>query len=115
MLLFKPEHVAPILAGTKTQTRRIWSRCRVRVGAAHQCYTRPPMSGGKPFCRVRIEAVHRERLGDISLANAWREGYPNVDAYIDAFCRINRVCGAPVVLNQVVWVVDFQLETEATR
>ena len=28
MLLFKPEHVGPILEGRKTETRRMWTKWR---------------------------------------------------------------------------------------
>jgi len=46
MLLFKLVHVPMILAGTKTQTRRLWKTQRVKVGSVQKCY-----SGGLPISR----------------------------------------------------------------
>lgn len=44
MILFREEHVAPILNGEKTQARRLWAKPRVRVGSVHKAYTRPPFA-----------------------------------------------------------------------
>jgi len=90
-MLFKPEHVAPILEGRKTQTRRVWSRCRVKVGAVHKCYTRPAWVSppGESFASVKVLEVRQEALGSISEADAHAEGYENVAAYLAAFARIN--------------------------
>ncbi len=46
MLLFTPENAAKVLAGAKTQTRRLWDKPRVKVGSFQKCYT-----GGMPFSR----------------------------------------------------------------
>ena len=48
MIVFNQEHVAPILAGQKTVTRRIWPRCRVRVGGTYACAVG---RFSKPFAR----------------------------------------------------------------
>lgn len=108
MLLFRPEHVNLILHGTKTQTRRIWKRRRVREGSAHLCYTRPPFArpAGKPFARVYIEHVRTEPLLDISEHDARAEGYENVGAYLEAFARINRI-GPGDLAGLSVYVVQF--------
>lgn len=111
MLLFKPEHVEPILEGRKTQTRRIWKAPRVRVGAVHQAKTR--LFGGEPFALLRITARRQEHLMDITPADAVREGYRNVDDYWAAFMTINakRIHD----LDVMVWVVDFRLTSEEER
>jgi hypothetical protein len=37
---------------------------------------------------VRVTGVRQERLGDITEEDAWKEGYPSVEAYREAFERI---------------------------
>lgn len=105
MILFKREHVAPILAGTKTQTRRTWARCRVKAGSVHMLKT--GFGKDDSFAHVRIKDARQEPLGDITEADAKAEGYPSIAAYIEAFERIYRTTWDPAL---VVWVVDFALE-----
>ena len=108
MILFRQEHVDPILLRQKTQTRRL-GKPRWRVGSIRGCYVRSPRAGGQPFARVRIASVRQERLGDISREDARREGYASVDAYLEGFCRINRKPLTQAVLDLVVNVLDFEL------
>ena len=58
MLLFKPEHVQPILEGRKTQTRRMWpdDRPRALAGSIHQARTRM-LDRDSCFAHLRILAV----------------------------------------------------------
>jgi len=103
MILFKPEHVEPILRGEKTQTRRI-GRCRWRPGSIHQAKT-SLKKGSKPFALLRIVSVRQERLGDISEDDAKKEGYSSVEAYKEVFKRIYGWWDE----NELVWVVDFEV------
>jgi len=106
MLLFKPEHVEAIKSGRKTQTRRLWPHgCRVKVGSIHQCRTRM-LDASSTFARIRILRVWRERLLDISEADAHAEGYLSREAYWTAFVRINGPLAEP---NPLVWVVEFEV------
>ena len=106
MIIFRPEHVLLILGGNKTQTRRLGKK-RWNVGAVHACYTRPPFAkgGAEPFCHVRILAVRRERLFDITEQDARDEGYPDCASFLSAFGRINHMIGTYVS----VWVVSFEV------
>lgn len=104
MILFRQEHVDPILLRQKTQTRRL-GKPRWRVGSIRGCYVRSPRAGGQPFARVRITGVRQEVLGHISHEDAIREGYECVADYLVAFERIN----GSINLDQVVNVVDFEL------
>lgn len=103
MILFKPEHVEPILAGVKTQTRRTGKR-RWNIGSIHQCRLNFK-AGAIPFAKVRILAVKQELLGDITEVDSIAEGYSSVVEYIDAFRQIYGKWNP----DEVVWVVDFEL------
>jgi len=105
MILFKEEHIRPILKGVKTQTRRIGNK-RWNVGAIHQAKTQ--MLKVSYFARLRILEVKQERLGDITPEDALREGGYTVDEFIEVFDRINKKTGGwnPDLL---VWVVTFEL------
>lgn len=102
MLLFKPEHIEPILAGRKTETRRLWKRRRARPMALHWCTTKLYDKEAR-FCRVRIASCLREPLGCITDDGAMREGYASRELFLAAFERIN---GA-TPLATYVYVVRF--------
>jgi hypothetical protein len=104
MLLFKPEHVEPILAGTKTQTRRIWKAPRAKVGSIHLAKTM--MLSTEFFAKLEIRDVYREPLIEISDEDAKAEGYNNAAAYFVAFCNINHLKKVPDIL---VYVVKFKV------
>ncbi len=103
-MLFKPEHVEPILVGTKTQTRRIWKKPRAKVGAIHLAKTK--MLSKEFFARLEVLDVYQERLKDISDEDASAEGYHNAAAYRVAFCRINHLEKVPDIM---VYVVKFRV------
>jgi len=73
MLLFKPVHIPLILDGTKTQTRRLWKRSRVKVGAVHKCYTKMPWQTG-PFARIKIRRWWLQPIGKMSHKELNAEG-----------------------------------------
>lgn len=100
MILFKPEHVEPILRGQKTQTRRIGKR-RWKVGSIHQAKL-----NYKPefFASLQIKNIREEKLGDILEQDATAEGYKDATEYKDAFKRIYGYWDDDLV----VWVVEFQ-------
>ena len=102
MILFKQEHVAPILEGVKTQTRRLGKK-RWNVGAEHQCRT-TMLARKSCFAVVEILGVRRERVEDITPSDAEAEGYDTVDEYFEAWKRINR-CDT----DMECWVVDFRV------
>lgn len=105
MILFRPEHVAPILAGAKTQTRRMGDK-RWNVGAVHQCKT-TLFSPDPPFAHVRILDVAQERLRSISHDDAVAEGYTGIGTFLTAFYAINRMA---TDADPRVWVVRFEVE-----
>ena len=111
MILFKEKHVAPILNGEKTQTRRLWPHgCRVKLNSIHIAKTAmmDPMSA---FARIQISDVFQESLLDITIDDATAEGYPTIQSYLDTFATINRLDQIP--MNEIrkikVWVVKFEV------
>ncbi|MFQ5880149.1 MAG: ASCH domain-containing protein [Dehalococcoidia bacterium] len=100
-LLFRPEHVEPILQGVKTETRRLWQRPRVRVGAVHRAKLR--MLSPDHFALLRITGLRQERLRQISDEDAgWEGGYTR-ETFLDKWFEIHpRSPDDPPV-----WVVEF--------
>lgn len=109
MILFKPESKEKILAGRKWQTRKLWDKPRAKEGAEHLIYLRPPLTGEKPFARILIKRVWRQRLGDMTEADARAEGHDSLEAFLEQFQTINsRKIHQP--LKQVeVYAVEFQV------
>ena len=103
-ILFKPQHVAPIIEREKCATRRLGDR-RWRVGARRKCYTVPPFQGGIPFATVEIMAVYVQRLGAMKRADARAEGYPSMVAFAKAWRGIHGSWNP----RSRVWVVEFTL------
>ena len=107
MILFKQEHVPMIQDGMKTQTRRLWPHgCRVRVGTVHQARTRM-LDKSSTFAHLRIKRAWQERLWNISLEDALAEGGYSQMAYIDLFCRINKMTTSDS-LQVRLWAVEFE-------
>lgn len=86
VFLFKKHHIAMILDGTKTQTRRVREKWLGNVGAIHQVRT---SYYGKPQCRIRILRRWEERLGDISEEDARAEGGYTRDEYISGLIEMH--------------------------
>lgn len=112
-MLFKPEHVNPILEGRKTQTRRIWKRRRAKPGSHHWAQT----GMYKPetrFACLEVLRVWQEPLINISEADAKAEGYQDSHEYLMAFVRINRLSWGEwdsewIDGQREVWCVEFKL------
>lgn len=116
MILFKPDLAQAILDGRKTVTRRRWKRPRVKVGAIHQCYTRPAFvkPPGKPFARVRIVSVDYEAFPGHGHARWWarymdgeagREGFASWEEFLNAYTEINGVSST----GEPCWRVQFEV------
>ena len=109
MILFKPESKEKILAGTKWQTRKLWSKPRAKVGSEHLIYLRPPMTGEKPFARILIQRVWQQALGEITAEEARAEGYDSVEEFLDQFRTINGRKIPRELGDVLVYAVEFKL------
>lgn len=93
-LLTHPKLVAAALAGQKTQQRR------------DGLYAYP----GETFMVEQVEfevtGVERQRLGDISDADAQAEGYPNLAMYKDLILKMHS--GMEWNEDSLVWVHSFK-------
>lgn len=105
MLLFKSEHVEPILLGRKTQTRRLGKK-RWNVGAVHQARTRM-MDASSCFAYLEIGGYYYDALHAIQPYEAWAEGYESIEAYRVEWNRINGE--GYWLLNPDVHVVCFRV------
>lgn len=102
MILFKQEHVQPILDGRKTQTRRT-GKLRWKVGTIRQAKT--GYRKDSEFAKLRIRAIRQGQLGEITEADALAEGYNSIAEYREVFERIYGHWHD----EMMVWVIDFVL------
>ena len=93
-LIRHPKSVAAALAGTKTQQRR------------DGLYAYPDetfMLDGTVFI---VTAIERQRIGDMTEANAQAEGYPNLETYKNIILLMHG--GMEWNENGLVWVHYFK-------
>jgi len=105
VMLFKPKHVDLIQRRIKVQTRRVWKHCRVKVGNVYQARTKL-FDKGSTFARLKVLAIGREMLLDVSESDAREEGYEDRAAFLQAFHEINGDESNP---NPLVWVIKFEV------
>jgi hypothetical protein len=103
-MLFKLEHVEPILSGSVTQIRKNWGKPMAKVGSVHKAKT--ALFSKESFASIRITGLRKERLGDISLEDVYKEGYDDLESYKAAWKRSAGVWDP----NIMVYVVNFELE-----
>lgn len=130
-MIFTQEHCDLILAGKKTETRRVrdarHTPYRFPSGAFQgvrdngrilwqvgRLYSLQPGRGRLGIGYIGLLAINTERLWRISFAAIAREGYATRDAYRAAWDRINRRPGTRWDDNPVVWVLRFKLVTKGT-
>jgi len=78
-MLFKPYLVEPILNGTKTETRRLWKRCLVKVGGTYKAKT--SFRNNSTFAIIAITYIRTERLGCIDSGGVKTEGCKSLDGF----------------------------------
>lgn len=103
-MLFKPEHKSRIMNGTKTATRRAWKKPMVKVGGIYKCKLK--MLSKDYFAKIKVTKLFKQRLREMSLLDARKEGYPNLHDFYDVWDRIN----GKINFSQEVYVIEFILE-----
>jgi len=101
-MLFKPEHVEPILNGTKTATRRCWKKVMVKIGGVYKCKTE--MFSKKYFARIRVKRMYGQILWAMTKEDVIKEGYSTKTEFKKVWKRIN----GKWEKNKIVWVVEFE-------
>ncbi len=93
-LVTHPKLVAAVLAGTKTQQRR------------DGLYAYPEETFELEGVKFVVTAVGRQRLGEMTDADAMAEGYPDLEAYKQIILRMH----ANMTWNDddLVWVHTFR-------
>lgn len=103
MILFKHEHIFPILIGLKIQTRRTWTKPRVKVGSIQKAKTE--MISRYYFAKLRILEVYQQPLGAMTEQDAYEEGGYTLEGYKAEFDKIYGHWDDA----EVVWVVKFEV------
>ncbi len=103
-MLFKPEHVELILSGRMTQISKLWEKPMAKVGSIHKAKT--ALFSKDYFASVIITDVRREKLGTITIEDAMREGYDDLQSYREVWRKINGNWEP----NTIVYVVCFELK-----
>lgn len=103
--IFQDHFVQDILAGRKTETRRICKNLP-RVGRRSRFVTQ---RGGKPFATARIKSLSIQKLGEMNLFDVHREGWPpgSRESRWDWFKRIWTTMHGPWDPDQEVYVITW--------
>lgn len=104
-MLFKNEHIQMILDGKKTQTRRTWKVCKVKVGGLYKC--KKELLSKDCFAKIKVNKLFKQKLCDMSEEDAIKEGYSSKKDYFDVFQKIYKI--DPLTYDNEVYVVEFEL------
>jgi len=86
-MLFKRRHIELILAGRKTQTRRLPDKsANYHVGRVYGIRDR---WFSKPEAHILITRKFRQRLGEISLEDVGKEGYSSLEEFRRAWEEVH--------------------------
>lgn len=118
MFLFQKNHIDQVKRETKTHTRRritLYKKGKKKgqevpfkkVGSLQQCKT---SYYGPSHCNIRILRRWRERLGDIDVADAHKEGGYTPDEYIDGLIEMHK---GELTIDSVLVCYEFELVKEA--
>jgi len=104
-MLFKKEHKDMILKGHKTQTRRIWKRPMVKVGGIYKA----KLNYSKDyFAKIQVTRLYKQRLGDMDIYEAVKEGYTSRLEFQEVWIIINGFWDP----NTEVDVIEFRVVKE---
>jgi hypothetical protein len=107
-MIFSPENIELIREGKKTETRRIWKKPHVKVGKTYQCRTSRYAKTPEDSPYIKITAMRKERLGEITPEAAKREGMDSglkVFQFRELWVKLHGLWDP----DQEVYVVDFEV------
>lgn len=103
-MIFSSSTIGKVLDGSKRETRRLIRRDKPPVEAG-RVYAIQPGRGKEAVGQFYVKGVHKERLLDITEDGARREGFPDREAFLREFARLN----PGELANPEVWVIEFSL------
>ena len=65
-MIFTKQNLELIREGKKTETRRIWKKPHVKVGKTYQCRTSRYAKTPEDSPYIKITAMRKEKLGEIT-------------------------------------------------
>lgn len=110
-MIFRPELAKKVMAGEKTQTRRLVSdnprspwgpRCGFGVG---ESYAVQPGRGKHAIGRIEILDVRQETLADVGDSAAEREGFATFHEFVDTWRSLHGEWDH----EARVWVLTFRV------
>lgn len=107
-MLFKPRHIELIREGVKTATRRDWKDQYARPNEGSIVMAVPEMfaTDDECDCYIRVESIYQQPLGEMTQADAVKEGGYTLRGFRDEWEQIN---GADSWSDDlVVDVVEFE-------
>ena len=108
MILFKPEHIKPILEGHKIRTTRFWTKRRAKPGSLHKAKT--TLFSKTSFALLRIISVEQKRLMDMTIQEIQEDGFETRYEFYKKLCEINKVEITKEFSRQLVWTIKFEVE-----
>ena len=107
-MIFSPENIELIREGKKTETRRIWKKPHVKVGKTYQCRTSRYAKTPEDSPYIKIIAMRKERLGEITPEAAEREGMDSglkIFQFRELWVKLHGLWDP----DQIVTVIDFKV------
>ena len=108
-MFFTKENIELIRQGSKTETRRIWKKPHVRIGKTYQCRTSRYAKTPEDSPYIKITAMRKERLGEITPEAARKEGFKPDGAQLEKFWALWVKLHGSWNPDQEVYVVDFEV------
>ncbi len=104
-MIFTKDNVERIRRGSKTETRRLWKGPHVRVGGVYTVRSDRFARASPSSPRIRVVAVEKEPLGEITEAAARREGVRSIAEFRDLWTELHGTWEP----KQSVYVVRFEV------
>lgn len=103
-MLFTEEHIAQIISGEKTQTRRLWDKKQVKKGNSYRaCESLFTPRVDSP-AYILVLDVYQENLGKLSESDANEEGGYTREEFKELWIDMHGCWNK----NDSVWVVKFE-------